>query len=328
MNYYVTRQLSKAIDRLREDLREAFQKQTSAVEDSARASNEERREIPRIIASAIETAAKDIPTHEKSQRDKEYRQQNRLILATWCAFAAAFIYAAIAAFQLHQMKRANDLTKQALANGNQALSETLAEMQGQIDQMSRLADNAKSEADRTKDLAATAAGQLKEIKSTDRAFIFVPSVSAVASKGADGSPGFVTFFSWQNSGSTTTKNLQIESNVGPAKQFGPSFAFTFPIGSKRIPTMIGPKSEETIWTSVADYAYIIRSIYTTNGGWYAYGRATYNDVFGKGHLTEFCWQAAPATVSPEKMDYYPCVDPNSKYNCSDRECEDYKKYIK
>jgi hypothetical protein len=60
------------------------------------------------------------------------------------AAGGAWYYAHIANGQLDQLKVTNTLTSEAQAGSDRALSETLVEMEGQIEQMSRLADGMAS----------------------------------------------------------------------------------------------------------------------------------------------------------------------------------------
>jgi hypothetical protein len=95
-------QFKRLIETLRLQLgsiRESVEKHEGAIRDASSATNEQQGKIPGIIASAIQAANEDVPTYEKTQRNKEYRQQDRLVLGTWLAFGAAAIYAAIAAYQ-------------------------------------------------------------------------------------------------------------------------------------------------------------------------------------------------------------------------------------
>lgn len=102
------------------EIREAANDQKHAVSLAAQAAEADQREKPGIvfrIVSAIESTNKDVPAYEKSQRDKEYRQQNRLVWAAWftfgattAAFIAAGIYACIAKNQLKESERQTHLS--------------------------------------------------------------------------------------------------------------------------------------------------------------------------------------------------------------------------
>lgn len=83
------------------DIRDAVKDNETAIRDASTVASEKSAEIPRVIASAIISAAnKDVTTYEKSQRCKEYRLQQRFLKPAWAtaiatvlAFLAAAIYA-------------------------------------------------------------------------------------------------------------------------------------------------------------------------------------------------------------------------------------------
>jgi hypothetical protein len=80
-------------------VQESFQKYERSERHRNEASEQKQGEIAGVIASAIKTAHEDVPSYEKTQRDKEYRLQKRLFWATVIAAFVAAIYAAIAALQ-------------------------------------------------------------------------------------------------------------------------------------------------------------------------------------------------------------------------------------
>jgi len=304
----------------------------SAIENSLKDATEQRIHATRDASETARQDCKDIqarinalrvPEIEKADarayRDKQYRLQKWLNRGTWLAFLAAAIYAGIAAFQLHQMKRANDLTRQALDNGDHALSETLTEMEGQIEQMSRLADNAKAQADRTRELAATASSQLRENKSIDRAFVFVRSIMSTPypkTKEAQDN-GFTILANWANSGSTPTKGLKVRSGCGVTP---------FAEGISQV-LSIGPKGEEAVKACQTSEDQITAFNARTHS-WDVWGRATYRDAFGEYHLTEFCKEGYFEYLHAPTIAYRVSTAECLKFNCTDEECEDYKDYMK
>lgn len=87
-------------------IKEAIDKQERTNRDSQKTAEAQWREVPGIITAAVRPAQHEI-ANAQANYDQTYRQQERaigvqrrLVLATWCAFAAAFIYAGIAAWQL------------------------------------------------------------------------------------------------------------------------------------------------------------------------------------------------------------------------------------
>jgi hypothetical protein len=108
-------QFKRLIEALRAQsgtIEEGFKRQERAIRDTSESSNEKRGEIPGIIISGIKTANKDVPTFEKAQRYKEYRQQSKILCAMWVtagvtflAFGAAAYYACIARKQLSALNQ-------------------------------------------------------------------------------------------------------------------------------------------------------------------------------------------------------------------------------
>jgi hypothetical protein len=108
---YLSRPIKALVEMLRAQLsaiREAIERQTaqeSLKEQEHPNANREKayaaqqREVAGIIASAIKTAHEEVPAYEKTQRDKEYGQQRKLIWAAWFTFAAAITYGGVAAWQ-------------------------------------------------------------------------------------------------------------------------------------------------------------------------------------------------------------------------------------
>lgn len=153
MSYYFTRQISRAIETLTQDLRSSIREQAQALRDASDVAEKAGQEISMRLSDLRVSA--DERTEAKTDRNKAHRQQ---IILTWLnafAFTAAAIYAGIAGCQLREMKKTNDLTRLALGGNGRALSATLAKMQGQIEQMSRLADNTGTQAIQTSKIAGT-----------------------------------------------------------------------------------------------------------------------------------------------------------------------------
>jgi len=116
---YVTRQLSKAVDKLREDLVKKIEEQSAATRDAQEAANILWSEIPGIIASSVN------PEEEKqataADREQTHREQANLIAsqnrtARWTrnACIAAMAYGLIAAWQGCLIRHTNQLTQKAL----------------------------------------------------------------------------------------------------------------------------------------------------------------------------------------------------------------------
>ena len=109
----------------------SVQEHVRGARDASEAANRTREEIPARLADLR------VPADERAEARallrKQHWQQVLLTWGTWLAFIAAAFYAGVAAFQLREFRRTNDLTQQALASSGDALSKTLTKMQGQID---------------------------------------------------------------------------------------------------------------------------------------------------------------------------------------------------
>ena len=294
------------------EIKEALKDQERTTRYTSQAANEERGETPRIIAAAIRASHEDVPAYEKSQREREYTQQGKMLRAAWAtavftalAFGAASIYACIAGRQLEEIKRTNNLTQQALKDNIGAVTQTLTKMQGQIDQMTRQSQIFD--------------WQKQSDISTHRPIVQPKDFILV-----DGPAGKECQTRWENVGTTPTKNLTITwscqpsppSTWPPRKQLKNTFLIALP-----------PNPE------IMAYDYIEVSqkdvdALNSGGSIYFFGKVTYGDVFpeSKPHEIEYCnrmYKFQGQTRTP------PCQvnanDPHPrKYDCFDDECKDYK----
>ena len=89
-------------------------------------------------------------------------------LATFLIVSA---YTYFAARQVVASENANDAARNAVRYSGRSLNRTLEKMEEQAGQTGRLADNAKTQADMTKELAATASGQLQVMQSDERGWL-------------------------------------------------------------------------------------------------------------------------------------------------------------
>jgi hypothetical protein len=167
-----------------------------------------------------------------------------------------------------------------------------------------------------------------EVVSTDRAFVFVRSIANIPfPKPSGGGIGtyeegqrtrFMVIANWQNSGATPTRDLKIRFGCG---------SDPFKVKSPAQTLSIGPKGEEELYACrISEYEIV--SLNARTYGWYVWGRATYGDVFGGHHLTEFCKEGTWTEPDAPTVAYTTCPGNLSKFNCSDKECEDYKSYMK
>lgn len=168
-----------------------------------------------------------------------------------------------------------------------------------------------------------------EVVSTDRAFVFVRSIDAVhipdrakddpRAKDFNEHNRFIIFVNWQNSGATPTKELRIRAGCSDSPFKGESV-------NER--TGIGPKGEDTQNPCSVSPYHILSENYNSRL-WYVWGRATYKDVFGGYHLTEFCKEGLNRDdIETPVITWTGCRRNPTKFNCADKECEDYKSYMK
>jgi hypothetical protein len=94
-------------------IEKGFKEQERSVRETAHQSDESREDIPRIISRTLQDVSIKEGKYEKNQRDKEYRLQFLILVATCLtalftalAFAAAAYYASVAKRQLDEMANA------------------------------------------------------------------------------------------------------------------------------------------------------------------------------------------------------------------------------
>jgi hypothetical protein len=133
--------IQSALDRLGE-IRNALDKQENAIRDASEAADANWREIPGVIASAVEAAKSETPVPETPHEDQkttkegpEDRLQRKFLFAnrltawaTVAAFVAAGIYACIANHQLAEMKK----TTEAAICANQTAQAALRQSRDQF----------------------------------------------------------------------------------------------------------------------------------------------------------------------------------------------------
>jgi gas vesicle protein len=330
MSYYVTRQLSRAIEKLSNELRETLQQQIDAIRDSAEATRENKQSpmpSPLPVHAELQLPEAD-RTEQRTQHQRSHGLQIWLTVGTWLAFIAAAIYAGFAYYQLREMRQTNVLTKQALDNSNQSLTQTLNKMQGQIDQMSRLADNAKTQADRTRDIAQTSKDALISVQ---RAFVLPSSQVDPMVIENNGTQSVRFTFHWENSGVTPargTMHVSYRWNTAPLPDDFP-FSDWWGEGQPHVNTPFIAGAKGTVGISVGPVPIQVIEGMQMNPPLYHlnfWGWAKYRDVFKNTHLTEFCSELIPIDVQSSKD------DPNkrtvrydlsncSRHNCYDEECK-------
>jgi hypothetical protein len=216
------------------EIKETANKQESAIRDASQSANVKIGEIPGIIASSIETANKDVPVYEKSQRDKEYEQGQRMLCAAWItgiatvlAFAAASIYACIAKGQLDQMieatkqtKRSADIAACAMRENQRQFNDTLEQMKAQTNSQGVAAEAAISASN-------TAARQLEVAQ---RPWVTIKNSGSPGNLAfdKDGNANITFHFVLSNSGQSPAVNVSIN----------PKLMVIMPGGEKSLPVQM------------------------------------------------------------------------------------------
>jgi len=134
-------------------------------------SGDEGRQPPGELppgANALQPAPPP-PANSPPNQEHEDRRENVKLGLEIFGLAALIVYTVFSVLQWAQIRWTNRLTREALNGSDSALRQTLEKMQFQINQMSRLADNAGRQADRTQDLANRTQDQARASQKTANA---------------------------------------------------------------------------------------------------------------------------------------------------------------
>lgn len=170
-------------------------------------------------------------------------------------------------------------------------------------------------ADAAQTAAEAASDQLHEIKSADRAFIFVQKVSVASLRTGVGLPTLTWTVDVVNSGTTQAKHLMFTAACAPG--IGGKDPLDLKSLGRPVPMFVGPKST----LSIINCSSSPEVVHSTPFGYFVFGRITYNDVFGDNHLTEFCWQYVRFSEEISGEGMLQCA----QYNCADEECKDFSR---
>jgi hypothetical protein len=168
------------------------------------------------------------------------------------------------------------------------------------------------------DSAETAASTFAEYKRVERASLHVRDVEVAKIDPVNNDASSLSFFvDLENSGATSTKHLAIYLICGKHETFGNPLNFSKAMKSQvfPIPAVVGPHSNLKLFTCEAHNDYALSTPY------FVFGRATYGDVFGVEHVTEYCWQAIglPSRNNPSMQ---PCsYIGDAEHNCEDEDCK-------
>ena len=160
-----------------------------------------------------------------------------------------------------------------------------------------------------------------------RAFVYASPVITPL-KGADGNPqGINIDISWQNSGSTPTRELSLIDRHNRTPEFeGDPMPFEKTGIGTSAKAFISPKGSYSSHVEVLGQ-YELQYILDKRTRYFLYGSASYKDVFNgtKEHVTKYCYQITPFYVSISSPNAAPSflydVRQCTKYNCLDDECK-------
>lgn len=181
----------------------------------------------------------------------------------------------------------------------------------QADRMKDFAGRMKDQADQTREIAGISKDELVDVR---RAFISVTSLDPkVIPNGA-----YTWTLTVENSGSTNAQHLEMRRNCGTPRSLGINWLDFLDFSKHLLPPQsleIGPHSKQTLGFCAA----VPSLVDGPDRPWIMFGEFTYADIFGENHLTEFCYQSWGYGAM------IPCEGINSRHNCTDQDCEDFKK---
>jgi len=184
-------------------------------------------------------------------------------------------------------------------------------MKDQSDRTKDLADRMKDLADQTKEIARISRNELVDVQ---RAFISVTSLDPkVIPNGA-----YTWTLTVENSGSTNAQHLEMRRNCGTPGSLGIKWPDFLDFSKHLLAPQfleIGPHSTQTLGFCAA----IPSLVDGPDRPWIMFGEFTYADIFGEDHLTEFCYQ------SFGYGSMVPCEGINSRHNCTDQDCKEFKR---
>ena len=113
-----------------------------------------------LIAAMFQPPQPTAPQQPATQQPEKWYKDRKFVLEC-LGFLVLSTYTLFSCLQWLQIRWTNKLTREALDGSNGALTQTLAKMQAQIDETSKLADATGRQADASRQIAANAATQAK-----------------------------------------------------------------------------------------------------------------------------------------------------------------------
>jgi hypothetical protein len=283
-------QLKRLAGELRSELkslRVSLQEQIGAIRTAYEAEKEARDQIP-VRLSEIR-----VPENEKREahayRNKHYAVQVILAVGTCGAFLAAAIYAGIAARELCQIKKSNEIAAESLQSVQRAFLN--------FDQV----DITPFERVHHPNLVHAAR-----------------FVAMLSNSGATPARNVSYFFNVDQLDEPPEGSTFIGGKI-----LGQSYA------GPKSPLNIGPIQKDISFITGMDDATFIREIttesFTLNRHIYMWGWVTYDDVFPntKRHLTEFCMKLLIIIMNPKDQTIRFGTGGCGIHNCDDETCKDY-----
>jgi hypothetical protein len=302
-----------------DEQRIAAERATSLAEKEAEAAHRKQQLAESVAANKLTELGNKL-TAEGNKLTKNYIRLTLLLaLISTLGTGAAWYQGRSAAI-------AANAAKSAAKTANDTLNE-MKNGKGAQDTHA-LAENAKNQADRTKEISETSRAALVEVQ---RAFLIPePQFLNIAKADNRNMVESVQIFPlWNNSGSTPTKHFRMHGSQNYLTTQIPK-NFDFPdlwdagVPHVATPAVVGPRAAvggpKVTVPLVAEELIANKQMRLFMWGW-----AKYNDVFlnTKSHLTKYCWEIVINRVSGEagKADALLASSINCPtHNCYDDEC--------
>jgi hypothetical protein len=292
---------------------------------STRAANQRDRsghDLPPIVAPP--QTSQSLTPQNPSLHDPSKWRENLKLGMEFVGLTALIVYTFFSVLQWAQIRWTNRLTREALDGSNTALQQTLAKMQGQINEMHTQAIQTTNLVGATQSVAQTSHDTLVTVQ---RAF-----VSPYINYGRTDDPfsnqpiSMNIGVKWENSGITPTKSLAAYDNWVIGNQV-PNIYKDMGDSSHNAATVLGPKGSGPIFSKPVKLSFAVIEAYWKAGTHlYLWGWAKYRDVF-KGtpaHITRYCYDItfAPIPNASGTNTGWTTVNSNCPQgNCWDEECQ-------
>jgi hypothetical protein len=239
------------------------------------------------------------------------------------------IAAAIYGCQLHTMNGQLDAMNGSGKQTDQLIGlyqQQLAELKKQATDTHELSTQAKIQADKTQELAATSRDALVQVQ---RAVMSADDIAMLRNKDNGTINQFSFFVHWKNSGTTPTKNLIIHHSWLPTQTLPKDFSYPdlWNPGEPHVYTQSFASPQKVVETTPIDVGpELIKAVQNHTVRLYFWGWAKYQDVFKgtKPHISEYCVEVNGFRGDPFDTDpTHPVllVNENCKtHNCHDEEC--------